>query len=488
MWLEIGLIMIGRITEFEKLSAAVEKDRAQLIAVYGRRRVGKTFLINEFFKNTFAFKHTAISPVDEMTARRKKNLMKLQLQEFYFSMRSFGLSGGEAVPGSWSEAFHMLERLLESKDNGSRQVIFIDELPWMDTPRANFFPAFEHFCNDWCLARKNYKLIVCGSATSWILDKLINNKGGLYGRVTMPVYVSPFSLYECMDFFRADGFRYDEYDVCRAYMAFGGIPFYLDQFRKGLSIAQNIDAILFNDDAPLKDEFNRLFTSQFANPDELKRIVTTLSGNRTGLSRDELIRGGGFASGGTLSEHLSALEKSKLIACYTPFGESDQRYKLIDPFCAFYLKHVKRNVGKTGYWQNNWKSPSANAWRGFAFEDICFSHVSQIKHALGIDGVITSESSWIIPGKGLASGAQIDLLINRDDRFISMCEMKFTSGEFEVKKDYSTRLLERMDTVQQKIGAKKSIQSVLVTTFGLKRNEYASRFDKVVSLKDLFQK
>ena len=480
--------MIGRKTEFEKLQAAMEKDRAQIVAVYGRRRVGKTFLVNEFFEGKFAFKHTAVSPVDDATKKRKKNLMKIQLQEFFYSMRSYGLGSGEIVPESWQEAFYMLERLLEKKDDGKRLVIFIDELPWMDTPKANFLPAFEHFCNDWCLARKNCKLVVCGSATSWILDKLINNKGGLYGRVTMPLYLSPFTLYECKEFFRADGIKLDEYDICRAYMAFGGIPFYLDQFQKGLSLAQNIDAILYDENAPLKGEFDRLFTSQFANPEELKRIVITLAGKRIGLTREELRIKGGFSSGGTLSENLSALEKSKLIRQYVPFGESAVKYKLTDSFCLFYLKHVKGNEDNPSYWQTHEKTPSILSWMGLAFEDLCWNHVRQVKRALGIEGVITQESPWNIVSEKKNEGPWIDLIIHRDDRFICLCEMKFSLGDFEVQESYNQTLLERMNKVQEIIGDKKTVMSVLFTTYGLKRNEYASRFDKVVTMEDLFQK
>lgn len=480
--------MIGRRIEFEKLQSAMDKDRAQLIAVYGRRRVGKTFLVNEFFEGKFAFKHTAVSPVDDATKKKRKNLMTIQLQEFYYSMRSYGLNSGESVPADWQEAFYMLEQLLSKKDDGKRQVIFIDELPWMDTPKANFMLAFEHFCNDWCLARKNYKLVVCGSATSWILDKLINNKGGLYGRVTMPLYISPFTLHECREFFRADGLNIDDFDICQAYIALGGIPYYLDQFRRGLSLAQNIDAILYDDNAPLKDEFDRLFTSQFANPDDLKRIVVALSGKRIGLTREELVKKGGFSSGGTLSNNLAALEKSKLIMEYTPFGESVTKFKLVDPFCVFYLKHVKGKTDSPAYWQTHEKSPSVISWMGLAFEDLCWNHISQIKHALGIDGVITSESPWNIVTAKKKDGPKIDLIINRDDRFICMCEMKFTRGEFEVKKSYNVTLMERMDQVQEIIGNKKTVMSVLVTTYGIKRNEYASRFDRVVTMEDLFQK
>ena len=480
--------MIGRKIEFEKLQAAVDKDRAQLIAVYGRRRVGKTFLVNEFFNNKYTFKHTAVSPVDDTTKKRKKNIMKLQLQEFYFSMRSYGLKEGTSVPTGWQEAFFMLEQLLDQKDDGKLQVVFIDELPWMDTPKANFMSAFEHFCNDWCLARKNFKLVVCGSATSWILDKLINNKGGLYGRVTTPIYVSPFTLHECREFFKADGIHFDEFDICQAYIAFGGIPFYLDQFRKGLSLAQNIDAILFDPAAPLKEEFDNLFTSQFTNGDTLKRIVIKLAGKRIGFTRDELIKNTDLSSGGNLTDNLAALEKSKLIMEYTPFGESEPKYKLADPFCIFYLKHVKGNTDNPAYWQLHEKSPSVISWMGFAFEDLCWNHIRQIKHALGIDGVITKESPWNIIADSRGSGPKIDLIINRDDRYICMCEMKFTRGDFEVTKSYNKTLLERMEKVQEIIGNKKTVMSILVTTYGLKRNEYATRFDKTVTMEDLFQK
>ena len=480
--------MIGRKLELEKLEAAINKDRGQLIAVYGRRRVGKTFLINQFFEGEFSFKHTAVSPVDDVTKQRKQNLMRLQLQEFYYSMRSYGLDSSEHVPTSWSEAFYMLEKLLESKNNGRKMILFIDELPWMDTPKSSFLPAFEHFCNDWCLARNNVKMVVCGSATSWISDKLINNKGGLYGRVTASIYVSPFTLHECREFLKADGLHFDEYDICHAYLAFGGIPYYLDQIRKGMSMAQNIDAILFEDDAPLKDEFDRLFTSQFSSPGELKKIITTLSSVRAGLTRDELIRKGGFSSGGTLSDNLSALQKSKLIREYIPFGETDPRYKVMDPFCVFYLKHVKGKTGKDKYWQAHEKSPAVISWMGLAFEDICWNHIKQIKQALGIAGVITSESPWNIPSESAKKGASIDLIINRDDRFICMCEMKFTRGTFDVTKSYNTALLNRMERVQEIIGSNKTVMSVLVTTYGLKRNEYSSRFDKVITMEDLFQK
>ena len=266
--------IIGRERELEKLSDYMQSGRSEFVAVYGRIRVGKTFLIRSFFKDKFDFKHTAVSPVNEQL-KPKRNLLKIQLKEFHYSLRSYGLPAGEPVPVDWFEAFHMLQQLLDTKSKEDEaRVVFLDELPWLDTPRANFMPAFEHFCNDWVLARKDVKLVVCGSATSWILDKLVDGKGGMYGRVTLSIPVEPFTLKECREFFREGGYAMDEYDIVQAYMAFGGIPYYLDQFRRGMSVPQNFDALLYGRQAPLRDEFDRLFSSQFTHPGELQKIVT----------------------------------------------------------------------------------------------------------------------------------------------------------------------------------------------------------------------
>lgn len=478
--------MIGRKREFELLQEAIDKQRAQIITVYGRRRVGKTFLVNEFFRNKYAFKHTAVSPLDKNN-NPKRGILKTQLQEFHYSLRSYGLSSQEQVPANWSSAFHLLQQLLESKDDGSNMVIFIDELPWMDTPRSNLMLAFEHFCNDWVLAHKNAKLVVCGSATSWILDKLLNNKGGLYGRVTLPIAVEPFTLWECREFFRVGGYAMDEYDIVQAYMAFGGIPYYLDMFRRGLSVPQNFDAILYGRQAPLRDEFDKLFASQFANPEQLQDIVTILAGKRSGYTREEIVCKGDYSSGGGLTRQLNALVNSTIVTPYIPFGEHVVKYRLTDPFCVFYIKHVKDNRDATTYWQSYYNSPAAANWAGHAFEDVCFAHIRQIKRALGIGDVITRESSWIVPGSENSKGMQIDLVIDRDDRKICLCEMKFRQGMFSVDRDYATKIQQRISRTMELTKQAKPIISVLITTYGLQRNDYSGKFQRVITLEDLFQ-
>ena len=476
--------MIGRKQEQEMLGKALRRNMAQIIVVYGRRRVGKTFLVNEFFNNSYSFKHTAVSPV----GNPKNGLMKIQIEEFFYSLKTYGLPVGTSCPQNWTEAFHLLQELLDSKYNGENQVVFIDELPWMDTNRAGFIPAFEHFCNDWCLARKHVKLIVCGSATSWIVDKLLDDKNGLYGRITSKIYVKPFTLKECRDFFHAEGFHYYEYDIVVSYMAFGGIPYYLSQFQEDLSVAQNIDALLFDRDSILEGEFEKLFNSQFANAGQLREIVVALGKKRSGMTRDEILKAIKSESGGGFSENLSALEKSRIINAFTPFGQKKSlvKYRLSDPFCNFYLHHVIGNEGNQHYWENNCNSAKMNSWLGLAFEDVVFRHIEQIKHCLGISGVVTRESSFVMEGDSSNQGMQVDLIIDRDDRIVNLCEIKFSRELYTVTGDYSRTIMYRISRIEEMIGKKCSIMSVIITTYGLKKNEYSYRFQKVVTMEDLF--
>lgn len=476
--------MVGRETEQQKLQRALDRNKAQIIVVYGRRRVGKTFLINEFFKNSFAFKHTAVSPIDKGSA---KGQLQSQLTEFFYSMKSYGLSSAETCPKTWIEAFHLLQELMDHKADGNNQVIFIDELPWMDTPRSGFVSAFEHFCNDWCSARNHVKLIVCGSATSWICDEMLDSKGGLYDRVTTSIYVRPFTLRECDAFFKEEGFNLDKYDVVQAYMAFGGIPYYLSQFQEDLSVVQNIDALLFDKDSILCDEFDKLFSSQFSNPETLKSIVTAIGKKRCGLTREELVEELKTTSGGTFSRSLDALEKSRLIMSYIPFSERKPKYRLSDSFCSFFLHYVKNNKGQKYFWQMHYNSPSMNSWLGYAFEEVAFSHVDQIKQALGISGVLSTESAWYVGGTETKEGMQIDMLIDRADRVVNVCEIKFCNNEYHVTSEYARKISNRIDRISEMLNHKRSIASVLITTYGLKKNEYSSRFQKVITLEDLFK-
>ena len=473
--------MIGRQKEEEKLNEIFHSGKAEFVAVYGRRRVGKTFLVNETFKGRITFHHAGLSPIEI----EGKGALAAQLSHFYTSLKYQGLEG-EKRPETWFDAFYLLERLLDKKDDGSRQIVFIDEMPWLDTPRSSFVTAFEGFWNTWGCARSNLMLIVCGSANSWILDRLINNHGGLYGRVTHEIKLAPFTMKECKAFFESNEVRLSDYDIAQSYMVVGGIPYYLGFFRKGYSVAQSIDDMFFSKSSVLRDEFNRLFAAVFERPETVKQIVRFLFTRRCGYKRAEITKATGLKEGEKLSESLNALIASDFILKYVPFGHSkrDAYYKLVDPFCLFYLHFADNKDSLTSdFWKQNVSSQNVVSWRGLAFENLCFQHVTQIKEALGIRAVRTNESALIKRwGK---KGMQLDLLIVRDDNIINMCELKFYNKEFVVDKAYYKELLDRQGRLEEMIPPKMVVHQTLITTEGLKYNAYSTVFSNVITLEDI---
>jgi len=484
-------LIVAREKEKAVLERLLNEDTAQMLAVYGRRRTGKTFLVREYFDDRFVFKHTAVSPMELKEQDKGGELLyRVQLNEFAASLRKYGSRDMSPI-SNWFEAFHRLETLLSKKRGKGKMVVFIDELPWLDTPRANFLSAFEHFWNDWGAGKHNLLLVVCGSATSWMLDNLINSKGGLYGRTTCEMHLHPFTLAETETYLHRRGLTLDRYDVVQSYMLTGGVAYYLSYFQPGLSLAQNIDGLFFAENGFLQTEYDRLFTSLFADNEGYRRIVEALSANRYGLTRESIAQKGDIALGGTLSNMLKALVKSDLVTMYWNFGESKKvvHYKLTDMFCLFYLGFVQRNpTNNPTYWNDNQNSPKLNSWRGRAFEDVCFVHQIQIKKALGVEGVQAEVYPWHATSDGKGDGAQIDMLIVRADRVTNLCEMKFSQGDFVISKEYDERLRTKLATLIERTGNKRNVQVTLVTTFGLKQNMYSSRVQRVVTMDQLFDK
>ena len=477
--------VIGRKSEIEEIERRYRSDKPEFIAVYGRRRVGKTFLVNQALKGRITFQHTGVSPVD---LEKGKSRMKVQLESFYFSLLSHGLEGF-AMPKSWMEAFYQLEQLLIKLDDGSRQVIFIDELPWMDTPRSGFLPAFENFWNGWCNRRDNMMLIVCGSATSWILGNLSRSRGGLYGRLTDEIKLSPFTLKECEDYFAHAQIELSRYDIVQAHMVFGGIPYYLSYFEKGLSFERNTDKLLFGKNPRLKDEFNRLFNAVFGNPEDCKKIIRLLTTRHSGFTREEIAKATGLSFGGGLSDTLKALVESDFIFCYTPYGNQgrDVYYKLADNFCLFWVKYVEPNLSDVNFMTNNITSDIMKSWRGVAFEEVCWQHVMQIKRALGIEGVKTSVSAWNVKGNDQNVGVQIDLLIARADNIVNLCEMKFAGSEYTIDKDEEAKLRGRIETLKKTLLKKQTVHLTLVTTYGVAYGKHSGIVQRQVVMDDLFE-
>ncbi len=472
--------MIGRSKEIKELNDLYEKNTAELVAIYGRRRVGKTFLINETFKNKFAFKHTALSKDENEDLNND-----IQLDYFYKSLISYGLKT-ENKPKNWFDAFFLLQKLLMEKDQSERLVVFFDEFPWLDSKKSFFIKAFEGFWNGFGCAQNNLMVIVCGSANSWIQNNLINNHGGLYGRVTYEIKLSPFKLKECEEFLSANKIVMSRYDITTTYMILGGIPYYLGYLKKELSLPQNVDNLFFSHNAILKLEFDRLFQSCFDKPEYIKKIVLALNDKRIGLTRQEIADKLKISSGGDLTNALNALISSEFIRKYTPFGNKPKTnyYQLIDPFCIFYLKFINNKNMDENFFSNSNTDQTLNVWRGFAFENLCINHIDKIKDALGIKGVITTTSSWYY--KDEEENGQIDLLISRKDNVTNLCEIKFYQDNFKVDKNYFLKMNRRDNALREFIPKKSSIHNTLITTYGLDKNEYSSIFQNVITIDDLF--
>lgn len=484
--------LIGREEEVRQLEEAASSSYPEFVVIYGRRRVGKTYLVNQVFYDRFAFAHAGLSPAEAeklKESKKSKTLLELQLEHFYHSLLSFGYKGNKA-PRDWLEAFHFLTLLLEQKKNGEgKQIVFLDEMPWMDTPKSFFLTALESFCNGYA-SRENILLLAAGSTISWILRKLKNAHGGLYGRVTKEIPLSPFSLRETEKLLEENHVNYSRYDVARAYMVFGGIPYYLRYIDGRYSLGENIDRLFYHKNGALKEEFEKLFASSFDNAQVTSAIVKALFSRRIGLTREEIKQAISKKDGEVLSDGIKALEVSGFIVKYVPLQEKkEQYYKLIDPFCLFYLRFVE---GKTTldehFYTDNDADNSLNSWKGFAFENLCYNHLDQIKNALQIRGVSTSRFSFIHRGENKGEGAQIDLVLERKDNIVNLCEMKFFSDIYHASEQDDNDLRRKKTALSAFLKKKQSIQPVLITTFGIADGKYRWLYPNVVLLSDLFEK
>ncbi|MGN1246841.1 MAG: ATP-binding protein, partial [Muribaculaceae bacterium] len=393
-------------------------------------------------------------------------------------------------PRNWFDAFFLLDKLI-SKSRAKRKVIFLDELPWMDTQASNFLPALEHFWNAYASARKDVLLIVCGSATSWIINKIINNHGGLHNRINRKINLRQFSLCECQQFTDKFKLGMEQRQIMECYMIMGGVPFYWSLLQRGLSLPQNIDRLFFAPDGELTNEFNALYRSLFKNPDIYFDVVKALGLKKAGMTRTEIIDACKFSDSGKLSVVLADLEHCGFIRKYNHIGckAKDALFQLIDAFTLFYFHFIlDNNRQDPEYWSKIIGSSTHNTWCGLAFERICFAHIPQIKKALGINGVSTAEYSWTVRRKGDVPGAQIDLLLDRSDETINICEIKYSSGDYVMTDDEEVRILSRRERFLKETGTSKAIHLTLITSRGVARNAHCDIFQSFVSAKDFFEK
>ena len=473
--------LIGRIAEKKVLETAMASNSTELVAIYGRRRVGKTFLIRSVYEKQIAFEFTGV---------KNANLSE-QLENFSRSLKkATGSPSDFAVPTNWSVAFDILEKVLEPIVNKKKAVIFFDEFPWINSPKSNFLKAFDYFWNTWASKHPNLTVVICGSAASWMIQNIVKNKGGLHNRVSVRIKLSPFTLQETEAYLKSRSVKLDRYQVFNLYMVMGGIPQYLSNIQPGESATQAIDRICFTQHGYLVDEFNNLYSSLFDHSSNHITVVKVLAGKSKGLTRSEIITNTALSSGGTVSQVLEELEESGFINSYIPFGKTtkDLVYRLSDEYSLFYLKYMgkKKGTGK-GTWLRISEMPSWASWSGFAFESICLKHVEQIKFALGINTVFVEESIWRNTPSTNNKGAQIDLLLDRSDRCINICEMKFSSNTFTISKKYAEEIEQKKDVFVAVTKTKKTIFLTMVSTYGTSKNPYYNKLiQNEVTMDDLF--
>ena len=473
--------MIGRKKEISVLANAYASGKPELVAVFGRRRVGKTYLVGAFFEGKIDFELTGL----------KGATKEQQLRNFSYSLKEAQKSANlPPAPIDWLEAFHQLKTHLESLgDPSKRKVVFIDEPPWMAGGKSDFLTGFSYFWNSYA-AKTNIVVVICGSATAWMIQKIINDKGGLHNRVTRRIHLQPFTLAETEAYFQEKHIAFDRYQLLLLYMTMGGVPHYLDQVEGGKSAIQNIEAICFQPQGLLRTEFDNLYRSLFAHPERYEAIITALSSTWKGMSRADIIAKANLTDGGSLTVMLQELEHSGFISSYIPFGKKkkDTLYRLTDCYSLFYLKFI-RNIPaqETISWQALSQTQAWITWSGYAFENICFQHVDHIKIALGIAGVHTNQYSFLAKPSDEMEGAQIDLLIDRQDNVISLCEVKFYNDEWALSQIDADTLRRKKSVFRHVTGTKKQIFIVLITTFGLIKNKHSlGLVDNVLDMNVLF--
>lgn len=481
--------LIGREREIKQLGDYVASERPEFIAIYGRRRVGKTYLVNKLFDGKMAFSMTGVlgGTMDE------------QMEAFIDAMQEFS---GNLIekPKTWMEAFRVLKAYLKRKVALRRRcIVFLDELPSMDTQRSGFVRALGYFWNSWASLQDNLTLIVCGSATSWMIRHIVNDKGGLHDRITHEIHLRPFTLRESELYLLSRGFKWNRLSVMQAYMALGGIPYYLGLLHKQESYAMNIDRLFFSEDEEMRREYKRLYSTLFKSPDSYTAIVSALSKVRYGLTRDELRKTLGKGSSGSLSKKLEDLMNCDIIRKYVVREKNIKKnsaiYQLTDFYSIFYLTFIPKAEAETNYWTHHIGTADVNTWLGLSFERVCMAHVAQVKQALHIDHTATKFYSWrsknATPDSGqdtgLARKSQIDMVLDRADGIINIMEMKYSEAEYTLDKVEDGKIRQRTETFRKETGAKEALWPTLVTTYGLTNGIHSSTFVATITMDDLFK-
>lgn len=480
--------MVGRSKEQKTLELLLKKKKSSFVAVTGRRRVGKTFLIDDFFKEHLCFRITGI----------QNGSFEEQLMNFHHSLQntlkknpSRGAELGSQVPENWQEAFQILRDYLETLNPSKKNVIFMDELPWMATPRSNMLQHLAHLWNDYISKENHFILVICGSASSWLTSKVLNDTGGLHNRVSDHINLHPFTLKETKAFLDQKGIHLSNQEIAKIYMTFGGVPYYLEQIRRGENSTVAIERICFSNEGMLKNEYSNLYKALFRNPEYHESVVEVLATKSSGLTRKEIIQQSKLTAGGAYDRTMNDLLMSGFITESLPYGKKKRGvlYRLNDEFSIFYHRFMKGNKSYSkGIWSQLSASQSYKIWTGYAFESVCMKHLDEIKNALGISAVYTETSGVRVEGTQYEKGFQVDLVLDRKDDVIHLFEIKYYGATFKIDKDYAKNLRERKQRFIEHTRTKKQVFTSFITNHGVKENAYSQEVvDSELLLDDFFE-
>ena len=472
------MIVAGREDEIKILQNLLNKKGSEFLAVYGRRRIGKTYLIRQVYEKSIVFEASGLHGKE----------MAQQLESFWLALLDVNTTEKPTIPKTWLQAFSLLKIHLNDLETKKKKVVFLDEIAWFETPKSGFLAALDNFWNSYCSKRNDIILVICGSAASWIIDKVINNKGGLHNRITAHIQLMPFTLKETKQFLELSNVKLTLKDLATLYISVGGVPFYLKDIKSGQSVPQILDELFFKPQALLKNEFGNLYASLFKNSDLHISIIKALATKSKGLTRKELLVDTKLTSGGGFSKLLDELVACGFIKIIYPINKTkeDFLYRLVDEYSIFYFKFLQNNKVNSSWLQIS-NTQSYKTWCGYAFENLSFKHILNIKKALGINGIISNEYSWIDKGKGLESGAQIDFIIDRNDNCITILELKFYDTVFEITKNYAEELQHKVTLFKKKSKTNKNVFITMLTANGVKNNEYyLSVITNELNLSDLF--
>jgi len=472
-------MIIGRGEEKKLLEDAYKSKKSAFIAVYGRRRIGKTFLIRTFFilKKCNFFHVTGI----------QEGHMQDQIDEFCKAIEAtfYHSQIQLKAPDSWTKAFELLTNTIKQQTTKNKKIVlFFDELPWLATQKSGFVQALDYYWNRFWSNMPNLKLVVCGSAASWMIKNILHHTGGLHNRVTTRIVLDPFNLVDTRAYLKARGFTYNEQQILEIYMIMGGIPFYLDFLKKNLSVSQNIDHLCFNKKGPLVDEFGILYASLFQHYESHGEIIRILALKKRGVERTELLSKCKLSSdGGTFNKRLKELEASGFIVSFTPYGfkKRGTYLRIVDEYTLFYLAWIApalstiNKIDKANrYWIEQSQTPSFKSWSGYAFEAVCFKHIEHIRKALGINASALIGNWQHIPKKGsLEDGAQIDLLFDRSDGIITVCEIKYSNEPYRLTKQEAQALLKKITVFKKRVHTNKQVVTALITVRPIQETMYS---------------